>query len=662
MAGLKLERRPAHDARVRGPLRAEVLGAILAGLLGGLAAWWTAAPDPAPPVEAPPIAAPSVAPAADVPSTARPQGAAPPPSLVSVSVQGLDRAKAEVALWQWTSLGQWEALARRTLGAEQQLELDVPPGRYRAEARAEGAFAEATVEAAPRHRHDVVLTLTRTRSVAIELRSRATGAPLRGEVERVDDPRGRRWPTDAFGRGQVDGLGPDEVWLRASAPGHLPQKLSAGPQQRELHLRLEPAAKLTGLVRDAAGPAVAGATVRATGGVQATTDAAGRYALEVPPGVVDVVALDPAGRSGRARATATLDHEVRGVDVLLEDPNRVEGVVVDENLQPVPSAQVRAEAPAGFVVARALSGPDGRFSLEGLPPGWVNVLAQQGRGARGERLRVDVNGAEPLVVRLEPGAALWGLVTDGAGGRVPGARVVLRSGREPNAPLETVTDVEGAFRVDELPPGFVVVTAVALGGATSQPQKLMLASGAALRQDLVLSAPGTIVGRVRGATEPRQVAAFRHLERRETLSDPSGAFRFELPPGDWVLSHGALGRAHFYGTRTVTVHAGERVEVELGAEDSHEGDSISATAPGTVGATLQRVNGRVAFAWIIQDGPAGRAGITEGDVLERVEGEAIASPEQAQALLKGAPGSTVRVETVRDGARRALSLERQRGL
>ncbi len=645
---------------VRGGRWTEAVTVLLAAAVGLLAAWWSSsasseAPESQP--EAATLSAPEAAAAAAPRASQRAAEPAPTSTLVIATTSA---ALADVEVLRWGAAGSWASIARRQLTGMEQLELSVPPGRYRAQAESGGAKAAITVEAAPGHRHDLVLALAPTRTVEVRISAKHGGGPLRGIVRRVDDATTPPWSADAFGRALVDGLGAELTTLDVKAPGYLPATVTARPEDRALRVTLSAAARTRAWARAAPGPVVVGAQVSATGGAQTSTDATGRYELEVPPGLVDVVAIDLAGRSGRARATAG-DQELRGVDVVLGDPHRLSGVVEDEAGARLPGARLTAEAPVGFVVARTTSGPDGRFELDGLPPGWVSVQARVGRGARGGPVSAEVDKAEPVVVRVVSSAALWGLVTDGASGRVPGVRVTLRRSSAPSEALETVTDVDGAFRVDDLEPGLVTVTAQALGGA-SQPSRVLLTAGAALRQDLVLSAPGTIVGRVRGATTVRQVAAYRHMDRRVVQTDEAGHFTFELPAGDWVFSHAALGEPSFYGTRTSSVRAGQRTELELGPEDSFDSTEVPAAIPGTVGATFETLNGRVAFAWIVQDGPAGKAGVRVGDVLERVDAELVTTPSQAQALLKGLPGSSVRVEVSTAGASRTLTLERQRGL
>jgi len=68
----------------------------------------------------------------------------------------------------------------------------------------------------------------------------------------------------------------------------------------------------------------------------------------------------------------------------------------------------------------------------------------------------------------------------------------------------------------------------------------------------------------------------------------------------------------------------------------------------------------VAIATVVEGGPADKAGLKPGDVLQSVDGDDVGAktPEEAAAGVRGAPGSRVRLAVRRDGADEVLVIER----
>jgi carboxyl-terminal processing protease len=74
---------------------------------------------------------------------------------------------------------------------------------------------------------------------------------------------------------------------------------------------------------------------------------------------------------------------------------------------------------------------------------------------------------------------------------------------------------------------------------------------------------------------------------------------------------------------------------------------------GSIGATISKRFGYAAVVSVIPDGPADKAGLAEGDILEAIEGRSSREIPLAEirAIMHGAPGASVTVSVVR--ARRA---------
>src|SRR5690606_35351250 len=138
------------------------------------------------------------------------------------------------------------------------------------------------------------------------------------------------------------------------------------------------------------------------------------------------------------------------------------GTVLGPNDLPVPGARVWVEAStldgspewggpfeAHPVIAETTSGPDGRFTLSGLPDGVVTVHAAASTHARGRPVSA-APGSEAIVLRLSEGRAVRGVVRDGVENLpIAGARVHLASGpaRLEEPEKSDVTAADGSFEI-----------------------------------------------------------------------------------------------------------------------------------------------------------------------------------------------------------------------
>jgi len=93
-------------------------------------------------------------------------------------------------------------------------------------------------------------------------------------------------------------------------------------------------------------------------------------------------------------------------------------------------------------------------------------------------------------------------------------------------------------------------------------------------------------------------------------------------------------------------------------------DKIKNQAKGDVGMTLSKRYGYIYVVSELPDSPAEKAGIRSGDILEAVRGFATRelSVAQADTLLQGDPGSTVKVGVVRRGQTEPAEVEITRAI
>jgi protocatechuate 3,4-dioxygenase beta subunit len=189
---------------------------------------------------------------------------------------------------------------------------------------------------------------------------------------------------------------------------------------------------------------------------------------------------------------------VTSLDVTVTDPagKPVEGAFV----MAVPSQG--AYRPFGAVapekVRSTLTGREGKAKLEPLAPGPWNVTVHA-KGFVAQPLRRVASG--PLVVRLEKGGVITGVVRDGDGNRpVPGARVAVDGGLTlPSAwsqeatRNEATTDAAGRFRLEGI--GRAPVTLAARAPGFGRAERKDVRAGA--RIELFLFSGASLAGVVR---------------------------------------------------------------------------------------------------------------------------------------------------------------------
>jgi protocatechuate 3,4-dioxygenase beta subunit len=352
----------------------------------------------------------------------------------------------------------------------------------------------------------------------------------------------------------------------------------------------------------------------------ARTDRDGRFKLgPVLPGPVMSAVIKAPGYTSYAASTFTgnawadvaLDQPGQ-VEVLLKRGGAVAGRVLTAEGQPIPGATVIA-ATSGNMGAiwvgspAARSDAEGRYRIDGVPPGEYHLtadaegFAQADAGAEATKVVVPEEGGErSLDVLLSAAAAITGVVTDGRGEPVAGARVrtrpelgnMMRGGGGPGAGARFVaalrtsadlTDEKGRYRLQGV--GTSVEWTVEVEAeeyVIAQSEKLKLKAGEVKELDLVLTGGATLSGRVVGEggrwVEGARVRvgtlsaddlerpflsgwqADRQLDPRVFFSDAEG--RFTVPnirPGRILLRVESSGYVTSY-KRNVTLAADQVLE------------------------------------------------------------------------------------------------------
>ncbi|PTL85493.1 carboxypeptidase-like regulatory domain-containing protein [Vitiosangium sp. GDMCC 1.1324] len=402
---------------------------------------------------------------------------------------------------------------------------------------------------------------------------------------------------------------PGNYSLYADGEGYVETRLSVellAPCSQTLDIMLQRAVLVQGSVVDEAGQSIPDVQVsllrpRKEGGegeeeeVLVSTESGedGTFSLDAPgPGNYTV----HLSHEEHLTTERTVTAPVRGARLVMDSGAIVEAEVVDELERPVAEAMVQLLAdPLGDSEALKTdaTSDSGQVTLTGLEPGkYTLVAATPGAGhLRIVERAVELQESERRRVRLrfEEGLRLSGVVVDGAGRPVEGARVqAVPAGPEDSGPsgrtaLESsfkltvagwdseaekplLTGPDGRFTVNHLKRGSYFVTAQKEGyvldrrsetrRAVDSPPGVLVPAGTRDAR-VVLEFQGLVRGRVVRA-DGSPITRF-HINRAPR-GDERGEFRWRIEhSGEQVLSFTAPGVA---GTeRKVHVRRGELVDL-----------------------------------------------------------------------------------------------------
>lgn len=359
-------------------------------------------------------------------------------ALLSGRVYGPDGRPAEGARVTVAGSGIWPPRELRTDGEGVFRANDLPAGVYEVHARKEGLVAEpraglALVENAPVH---VSLRLSAGATLAGVVIDARSGEPLEGaQVTVTEDllslnPRTVR--TNEEGKFQVGGLQSRSHRVTATAEGYVARTIEeATPRGRRLRVPLQQAATLAGIVVDHLDRPVAGALLEVVG-----RDVSGQPVHMTGPahGLRPQLGEGGVTPTGAGEALPVVPGPVPALPASTLTPfdQGAEGDL-SPNATPIEIA-FRTDA-------------QGRFALEGIPPGQIQLIARHSDHAPGitkPRRLVPGRDVEDLEITLPEGSTIDGRVVDVRGfpvGRVP---VQLRMEREPD-PRLAVSDADGTF-------------------------------------------------------------------------------------------------------------------------------------------------------------------------------------------------------------------------
>jgi protocatechuate 3,4-dioxygenase beta subunit len=184
----------------------------------------------------------------------------------------------------------------------------------------------------------------------------------------------------------------------------------------------------------------------------------------VPPGEVVVSARKDLYLSVDKKVQVKAGETLEGVELLMREPSKVSGIVLDVDGGPVPDIPLILHI--GYPIGTGKSGADGRFAIEaGQVPGYVDIGSQKMRvlarpTGKDERYGASepfrVRADEPtsnIIVQLQKGGRITGTVRDQSG--EPLARASASAHGDTKIPVElyAASDESGRYEILRVPPG-----------------------------------------------------------------------------------------------------------------------------------------------------------------------------------------------------------------
>ncbi len=292
---------------------------------------------------------------------------------------------------------------------------------------------------------------------------------------------------------------------------------------------------------------------------------------------------------------------------------------------PVAGAKVRLlggrpghDVPPFPRVSSATTGPSGVFRIRGFAPGeyLFEVLIE---GRLPHRFRASLapgSGADGIEVLFGTGGGIEGTVAV-ASGAAAGGLEVLAEGTEGRGSVRTRVGAEGAYRFEDILPGYFTVSVLpGRGSLRRRSAGVTVAEGKMARLDFPAGAAlaGTLLDG-EGAPVPGAIVRASRTEGAwagsQATTDTAGRWRIEdLEPGEWKVGVQVLGERGFSAeVATATVAPGENVlDIRLDRGDlagaiagrvtsKATGKGLSSMAPQEVQISLHALVEKEEGAW-----------------------------------------------------------------
>lgn len=364
--------------------------------------------------------------------------------------------------------------------------------------------------------------------------------------------------TDAAGLVRFDDVAAGSVLVEADRAEGVQVQVATG-QERRLTLEIPPGVLVRGRVVDAGDLPVGFARIwlstygnMSVGHEVAVTDALGRFELR-DVGDARHIAARAVGH-GPSNSQSILGQPGDSVELVLRlgaEGCRLSGSVVGVDDLPLAGALLvigdetsRSAVEEGAVhpstppPRHVACDEHGRFDVDGLAPGRTRVQCRA-RGFAPLEVVVELapNHAEPLLLRLTPGASIEGVVSDASGKALDEVAVGVGDGYGRFASSYVTTNAEGRYFMTDLRPG---PTALRFRGDDrgDADASAVLVAGQTTRLDVQLVQRGVVAGRVvdeHGAALPGLRVGAIHssnpgLHHRTAITDATGSFRLDNWP------------------------------------------------------------------------------------------------------------------------------------
>jgi large repetitive protein len=321
----------------------------------------------------------------------------------------------------------------------------------------------------------------------------------------------------------------EELWLLATKRGLPAGKsdsfhLGAGERKSGLVLTIPSGIAVSGRAIDAQGDPLSGVAVTAAevesgqrgmmvmrfNGMQASDEDAvqtasdGTFTLRVKEGTYDFLFK----REGLAPKTVRGQHVTvassPNVEATMEPAVEITGRVTRGGVG-LENVSIFAMMQGGSPV-NAMTGPDGSFTLGGLAPGTLRLMARKEDDFVQEQRNVTAP-ARDVLIEIAPGGRVSGRVVEkGSGKPIPSFQAGITTSRQGAgmmmmAPpqLRSFTSEDGSFTLESVPPGATVLVASAPGYASSRLNLTIEAGKEVTGLELQLDAGVKLIGRVTGS-------------------------------------------------------------------------------------------------------------------------------------------------------------------
>jgi protocatechuate 3,4-dioxygenase beta subunit len=408
----------------------------------------------------------------------------------------------------------------------------------------------------------------------------------RGYVRLIAWNGGRRSGTiEEDGSFEVRGVDPGSWLINIDAPPFIEvaaRELEVEVDVEELLLAVRRGARISGEVLDDEGnPAAASIALYHGGWGRAPTEQApGRFAYDgLRPGRYRLTA---SATGARGRATAELDlavgeEDIHGLELVLRSRrvSSVRGRLVDADGHPIAGGHASIVG----MTSDSHGSADGSFVIEGTEPGIYTLVPERiglgemkkpdGSSARVEFEVVDGEDILMEIVVETSDQRIEGRIVDAEGEPFPNVLVAVARETEDRDEYEDAlsiarndesvavpTNEHGRFAIESLARGTYTLVAYRPEGEE------LIATGVRTDQrvTLMLDAPGTLSGRVKGATT-FELCARRppQFDRVETVMSRNGSWTIDgLSPGKWSLQ---IIAAQSSASLTVIVRSGRTTDI-----------------------------------------------------------------------------------------------------